>query len=186
MFEYCLNGFLIGIFFIDYSSMYHYIASIKISIRGNIYMKVNHMIRSETFHTDNSGFGNAMEFIKQFLADCKIENKARIKALLVVEEALDSLIDHRKSDDIHICLHSLFGTVTIEFSIKGEQFPLTENMMSAKLPKTGDKDIRKQDAIRNILLRSLTDDLKYQHKDGVNYVQVTPLYQSTWVPVKRS
>ncbi|MBR4330773.1 MAG: hypothetical protein IKP71_13100 [Candidatus Riflebacteria bacterium] len=29
-----------------------------------------------------------MEFIQQFLADCKIENKARIKALLVVEEAL--------------------------------------------------------------------------------------------------
>lgn len=46
-------------------------------------------------------------------------------------------------------------------------------MMSAKLPKNGENDIRKQDAIRNIMLRSLTDDLKYQHKDGVNYVQVT-------------
>ena len=131
------------------------------------------MIRSETFHTDNSGFGKAMEFIKQFLDDCKIKNKARIKALLVVEEALGSLIDHRKGDDIHICLHLLLGTVTIELSIKGEQFPLTENIMSAKLPKNGEKDIRKQDAIRNIMLRSLTDDLKYQHKDGVNYVQVT-------------
>ena len=32
------------------------------------------MIRSETFHTDNSGFGKAMEFIKEFLADCKIES----------------------------------------------------------------------------------------------------------------
>ena len=131
------------------------------------------MIRSETFHTDNSGFGKAMEFIKEFLDDCKIENKARIKALLVVEEALGSLIDHRKGDDIYICLHSFFGTVTIELSIKGEQFPLTENIMSAKLPKNGEKDFRKQDAIRNIMLRALTDDLKYQHKDGVNYVQVT-------------
>lgn len=44
--------------------------------------------------------------------------------------------------------------------------------MSAKLPKNGEKDIRTQDAIRNIMLRSLTDDLKYQHKEGVNYVQV--------------
>ena len=61
------------------------------------------MIRSETFHTDNSGFGNTMEFIKQFLADCKIENKARIKALLVVEEALGSLIDHRKGDASGYC-----------------------------------------------------------------------------------
>ncbi len=131
------------------------------------------MIRAERFHTDNSGFGKAMEFIQQFLADCKIENKARIKALLVVEEALSNLIYHRKDDETNICLHSLLGTVTIEFSIKGEQFPLTENMMSAKLQKNGEKDIRTQDAIRNIMLRSLTDDLKYQHKEGVNYVQVT-------------
>ena len=61
-----------------------------------------------------------MEFIQQFLADCKIENKARIKALLVVEEALSNLIDHRKDDETNIWLHTLLGTVTIEFSIKGE------------------------------------------------------------------
>ena len=131
------------------------------------------MRRSETFQTDNSGFGKAMEFVKQFLADCQIEKKARIKALLVVEEALGSLIDHRNGDDMNICVNSLLGTVTIELSIKGEQFSLTENMKSAKLPKEGEMDASTQDVIRNILLRSMTDDLKYRHKEGVNYVQVT-------------
>ena len=136
-------------------------------------MQVNHMRRYETFQTDNSGFGKAMEFVKQFLADCQIEKKARIKALLVVEEALGSLIDHRNGDDMNICVNSLLGTVTIELSIKGEQFSLTENMKSAKLPKEGEMDASTQDVIRNILLRSMTDDLKYRHKEGVNYVQVT-------------
>ena len=131
------------------------------------------MRRYETFQTDNSGFGKAMEFVKQFLADCQIEKKARIKALLVVEEALGSLIDHRNGDDMNICVNSLLGTVTIELSIKGEQFSLTENMKSAKLPKEGEMDASTQDVIRNILLRSMTDDLKYRHKEGVNYVQVT-------------
>ena len=136
-------------------------------------MQVNHMRKYETFQTDNSGFGKAMEFVKQFLADCQIEKKARIKALLVVEEALGSLIDHRNGDDMNICVNSLLGTVTIELSIKGEQFSLTENMKSAKLPKEGELDASTQDVIRNILLRSMTDDLKYRHKEGVNYVQVT-------------
>lgn len=131
------------------------------------------MRRYETFQTDNSGFGKAMEFVKQFLTDCQVEKKARIKALLVVEEALGSLIDHRNGDDMNICVNSLLGTVTIELSIKGEQFSLTENMKSAKLPKEGEMDASTQDVIRNILLRSMTDDLKYRHKEGVNYVQVT-------------
>lgn len=88
------------------------------------------MRRSETFHTDNSGFARAMAFVQQFLTDCGLEKKARIKAKLVVEEILGSLMAHRRGDDMRISARALLGTVTIELAVKGEPFSLTENMLS--------------------------------------------------------
>lgn len=114
-----------------------------------------------------------MNFVEQFLTDCRIEKKALVKATLVVEEVLGSLRDHQTGEDIHVSAHSLLGTVTIEISGKGEAFSLTENLKSAELPKTEELDADIQDVLRNILLRSLTDDLNYRHKNGVNYVRVT-------------
>lgn len=131
------------------------------------------MRKTETFHTDNTGFARAMAFVQQFLTDCGLEKKARIKAKLVVEEILGSLMAHRRGDDMRISAHSLLGTVTIELAVKGEQFSLTENMKSAELPKDDVIDADAQDVLRNIMLRSMTDDLKYRHRDGVNYVRVT-------------
>ena len=131
------------------------------------------MRKTETFHADNTGFTRAMGFVQQFLAESGIERKAKTKAMLVVEEALGSLMEHRRGDDTRVSAHALLGTVTIELAVKGEQFSLTENMKSAELPKDGEMDAGTQDVIRNILLRAMTDDLKYRHRDGVNYVQVT-------------
>lgn len=131
------------------------------------------MRKTETFHADHTGFTRAMGFVQQFLAESGIEKKAKTKAMLVVEEALGSLMEHRRGDDMRVSAHALLGTVTIELAVKGEQFSLTENMKSAELPKDGEMDAGTQDVIRNILLRAMTDDLKYRHRDGVNYVQVT-------------
>ena len=133
------------------------------------------MRKTGTFNADNSGLARAMEFVQRFLTDSKIEKKARVKAMLVVEEALGSLTAHRKGEgnDMRVRAQSLLGSVTIELSVAGEPFSLTENMKSAELPKDGEMGADTQDVIRNILLRSLTDDLKYRHKDGVNYVRVT-------------
>lgn len=133
------------------------------------------MRKTGTFNADNSGLARAMEFVQRFLTDSKIEKKARVKAMLVVEEALGSLTAHRKGEgnDMRVRAQALLGSVTIELSVAGEPFSLTENMKSAELPKDGEMGADTQDVIRNILLRSLTDDLKYRHKDGVNYVRVT-------------
>lgn len=133
------------------------------------------MRKTEVFHCDNSGFGRAMDFVQAFLTDSRIEKKAGVRAMLVVEEALGSLMAHRKGEDsdMHVRARSRFGTVTIELSVAGEAFSLTENMKSAALSTDGEMDAGTQDVIRNILLRSLTDDLKYRHKNGVNDVRVT-------------
>ena len=131
------------------------------------------MRKTGTFHADDSGFVRTMAFVQKFLEDCGIEKKAKTKAVLVVEEALGSLMEHRGGEDMRVSARSLLGTVTIELSVRGEPFSLTENMKSAELPKGGELDDGTQDVIRNLLLRAMTDDLKYRHRDGVNYVRVT-------------
>lgn len=130
------------------------------------------MRKTEAFHTDDPGFAQAMEYVQQFLIDCGLEKKARIKGKLVVEEILGSLMEHRRGGDMRISAHSLLGTVTIELTVKGEPFSLTENMKTAELNADGVMDDNAQDVLRNIMLRSMTDDLKYRHRNGVNYVRV--------------
>ena len=133
------------------------------------------MKRGGTFHSDDAGFAQAMNLVQSFLQDSKTEEKARGSAMLVVEEALGSLIHHRSgvNSDIRISARSLFGSIILELSVPGEEFSLTENMKSAELPGIRQMNEDTQDVVRNILLRSLTDDLKYRHKNGVNYIRVT-------------
>lgn len=133
------------------------------------------MKRVGTFSPDAAGFAQAMDLVQSFLQDSKTEEKERGNAMLVVEEALGSLIDHRSGDDsvIRVSARSQFGSVTLELSVPGEEFSLTENMKSAEMPGVRQMNEDTRDVIRNILLRSLTDDLKYRHKNGVNYIRVT-------------
>ena len=130
------------------------------------------MKKSGVFSTDSSGFTQSMDFIHQFLKDNKIE-KERAKAMLVLEEALGSLMAHKTGDDIHINASAWLGTIRLELSAAGEQFSLTENIKSVELPKDCETGAGTQDMIRNILLKSLASDLKYRHRNGVNYIQVT-------------
>ena len=133
------------------------------------------MKRVGTFSPDAAGFAQAMDLVQSFLQDSKTEEKERGNAMLVGEEALGSLIDHRSGDDsvIRVSARSQFGSVTLELSVPGEEFSLTENMKSAEMPGVRQMNEDTRDVIRNILLRSLTDDLKYRHKNGVNYIRVT-------------
>lgn len=124
------------------------------------------------YRTDSAGFEQALEFINAFLTDSKI-GKDRVKAMLVLEEALGSLLEHKSSDKMHIKAHAMLGTITFELSAAGNAYSLTDNIKSAELPKDGEMDEDTQDVIRNILLRSLTDDLRYRHRNGVNYIRVT-------------
>lgn len=132
----------------------------------------DNMRKSNTFSLDDSGFEQAMEFIHQFLVDNRI-GKERVNAMLVLEEALGCLRDHKTDGDVHIRTRSLLGSVILELSAAGEAFSLTENMKSVELPKDDEIDGDVQEVIRTILLKSLTDDLKYRHRDGVNYIRVT-------------
>ena len=115
------------------------------------------------------------DFVDSFLRDAGMEKKAALKTRLVADEAAGSLYEHRLSDDsrIHIKASRHFGTIVIELSAPGHPYDLASEMSSASL---GDKDLDDsgtQSVIRDILLRSLAEDLKYRHRNGVNHIRIT-------------
>ena len=143
------------------------------------------MEKKKRFPIDDNCISEVVIFIEDVLTGFGMEKKDITKALLTAEEAVGSLVEHcdkpaggageDPKGGIKVVLRKLLGNVTIELSAKGSEYPLAENMKSASLDGIEDEDDGMQDAIRNILLHSLADDLKYKHKNGINFISMTIL-----------
>lgn len=133
------------------------------------------MIRVMNAGANEEGCRKGLEFVGDFFRKAGMDKQQALRAVPVVDEAVESLYEHRKSDEdrIHIRAAKYFGTVVIELSMRGEPYDLTEHMPSA-LPDSEDYDSPEtQSVIRGILLRSLAEDLKYRHRNGVNHIRIT-------------
>ena len=133
------------------------------------------MNRYAVFSSDPTGVEQAVEYCHTFFRDAKISRREQTKAALVMEEAIESLVAHRTGEESMLNVHARarFGTITIELSAPGEEYALAHNMNSAALLEEDISSTDTLDTIRNILLRSLTDGLKYRHKNDVNYIRMT-------------
>ncbi len=130
----------------------------------------------QQFRAENQSISELVEFVRVNLEKYGIKKKDRVKAALTVEEAAVSLINHGTADEgenIYVILKAFLGNVSIEISAKGEEYSLADSMASVSAldeDQSGD-DI--QESIRNIILGSMTDSIKYSHKNGVNYIKMT-------------
>ena len=128
-----------------------------------------------TFDTNPKGLSSAVEFVQRSLNENKIDKSDALKGALVSEEAMGSLVSHSEGkSDLHVSVRKVFGEITVEMSASGTEYDLSESMASATLPMEDDEiGPNAQETIQNILLRSLAKDLRYSHKNGVNYIRVT-------------
>lgn len=132
------------------------------------------MRKSAAFPLRTDQIGEATGFVSRCLTEYGIPPKEAIKATLVTEEAIGSLVSHgAENGKIRIGVSRQLGSIRIEMSAPGSAYSLAENMATAAIPMDDDIGQEAQEAIQNILLRSLTDDLKYRHKDGYNHIRVT-------------
>ncbi|WP_458458333.1 cation:dicarboxylate symporter family transporter [Pseudobutyrivibrio sp.] len=96
------------------------------------------------------------------------------RAILTVEEALGSLIDHAESDsEIDIAINSIFGKTTIEFHSAGEEFSISDGIKGVKESIDCVDGDEAQNIIRGALFKAYVDDLQYNHKLGKNNVKMT-------------
>ncbi|OON86988.1 hypothetical protein BXO88_05445 [Oribacterium sp. C9] len=135
------------------------------------------MIVKKQFSADIKSIDELTLFINDKLDECGTERRNRGKAVLAVEEAADSLISHRKKDgdagEITVVFKAEFGNVNIELIAAGEEYSLVDNMASTSLLEDVDNEDDIQVALRNIILKSMTDDIRYTHMNGVNYIKMT-------------
>ncbi|MBO5999737.1 MAG: cation:dicarboxylase symporter family transporter [Lachnospiraceae bacterium] len=132
------------------------------------------MKKDKVFALQKYEIGEATQFVQNCLEEFGIRPGEAMKGTLIAEEAIGSLIQHAASSgELRISVRKLFGSVTVEMSAPGTEYPLSENMESASLTFDEELGREAQDAIRNIILRSFADDLKYSHKDGYNYIRMT-------------
>ena len=140
------------------------------------------MQKCERFTVENNSIREIIDFVEQSLKEYGLSRKAYIKALLTVEEAAVSIIenwvpDPEKSEEdqdkrLNVRIRNVFGSVSVELSAKGREYSLENNMSSVSMDALKDEDNNTQEIIRNILLNSLTDSLKYKHQDGTNYIRM--------------
>ncbi len=136
------------------------------------------MIVKRTFPAENQSLQTILAFVTENLDSYGIKERDRNRALLTVEEAAVSLINHRIINDndahpqLYITIKAFLGSVKIELSAKGEEYSLENNMDSTNsyLEEYPMQDI--QNSIRRIILNSLTDNIKYRHRDKVNFIQM--------------
>ncbi len=135
------------------------------------------MIVKKQFSADIKSIDELTLFINDKLDECGTERRNRGKAVLAVEEAADSLISHRKKDgdagEITVVFKAEFGNVNIELIAAGEEYSLVDNMASISLLEDVDNGDDIQVALRNIILKAMTDDIRYTHVNGVNYIRMT-------------
>lgn len=118
--------------------------------------------------------GSAAEFVQNGLEEYGLEAKAVIKGTLVAEEAIASLVAHaEKNGTLRVNVRKFAGSITVEMSAPGSDYSLTDAMTEADVILDSDVGEEMLESIRNIMLTSLADGLKFSHKNGYNNIRIT-------------
>lgn len=115
---------------------------------------------------DKECFTDCMRFIHDGLAEAGVNNKLAIKAEMLSEEMIASMLPYATGDTIMIQVRKLIGDTVINISMKGEEFdPYGSNDDELD-------DDPEEELIRSMLLRAYGDSLRYSHKRGKNSVKI--------------
>ena len=117
-----------------------------------------------------------LEFISSSLKKSKLNSKEISHAELMCEEALMNLIEHgdfTKKNFISVNVKKLFGDLSIELKVPGNEFDFYING-GISLPEDGDED--NIETIRALVLSSFADKIKYKHHRNFNTVRITAFH----------
>lgn len=131
------------------------------------------MNRKETTGADNEGIARVTAVVQEVLTQYGVKGKEKMKAVLAAEECAGSLVSHaEKGGRINISIHAFLGRVTIEMSAPGSEYDLSKSVDSAKLLLDDPDEEDAQEVLRNIVLKSTAEDLKYRHRNGINHIRM--------------
>lgn len=115
----------------------------------------------------------SLNFIRDELANLKIDEKDRLRTELLSEESLLKLTKFSDEDGtLTIQLRRFFGAISVDISAKGESIPeLSENDNISYAAQVLDNDIDEIDTGALILMAN-EDIAKYSHSEGINTIKI--------------
>ena len=132
----------------------------------------------EKFTVNDSGNVEALEgalgFIREQLGEMKLESKDLMRAELMCEESLVSLMNHANFSGTGYFLvnvRKIFGDVIIDLSVPGEEFEFSGPADISSLKDNEDLQ-ESYEAIQHIVLGSFIGNIRYRHSGDLNKVRI--------------
>ena len=113
-------------------------------------------MQMEKVFTIPDELGQSLEFVREICDSFKLKQSEKNHAMLMAEESLTCVTDHRKGDKLTVSVKKFAGRVRIDMSIEGDRF-----------------DPFDSDSPNALLMKSFSFDLKYSHSHGKNRISVS-------------
>ncbi len=128
----------------------------------------------QSFTVDNAGIGQAVDYVRAVLESKKIRGKTAAMTALNAEESMLELVAHSSEESqLSVYSFSFPGSVTFEFSIKGDEYDFPDGISSSITDYLTTDDSSVADSLRRTILYKTGRNLQYKHKNGVNTVRLT-------------
>ena len=134
------------------------------------------MLKKFEFQDKNS-LPEILKFVSTGLKELKLNSKEAVRSELMCEEALVKLIKHgdfSKNKFISVNIKKFLGDVSVELKVPGNEFDFYIDGGLSFSEEDDDNDA--VEAVRNLLLRSFSDKIKYKHQRNFNTVKITAFH----------
>ena len=123
---------------------------------------------------DTEGIGRGLEILEEKLKGYGLKQKQITKSMLAAEEVMTALLEHSgEADLIQLSIRRFFDEISIEIAVAGKEFSFENSLSFGSSLETEDLGPDAERTIRNMILRSVVEDLKYRNRNGVNTVRIT-------------
>lgn len=108
----------------------------------------------------------AVEFIEVELTAKKLKRREILRAMLSAEESIVKLIEHSNAEkNLQIDVYKSFGNIYVKIESRGEKFDFySESQIGEEF---------EEDAIRDIILKNFSENIKYENKNRKNIILIT-------------
>ena len=127
------------------------------------------MSYNEEFSIKNDDIGKCMDFIEDALTKYKLKKRDLLEALLISEEVLIQLSEKAEDDStVQVTINRWLGVPRIKFISSGEPIDLGDQSIGVSLNELDNTE----NSIRNMMLHSFADSIRYKHAKSKNYVTI--------------
>lgn len=121
------------------------------------------------FSIKSEAIGDCMDFIEDALTKYKLKKRDLMESLLISEEILVQLSESAQEDsNVQVSVTRWLGVPRINFVSTGDVIDMGDQSIGVSLNDLDDTE----NSIRNMMLHSFSDSIRYRHSKSKNYVTI--------------